>query len=634
LSLTAGLAGLFVVTLSGTGQAGAATTPSHAAKGSLRACINSTFSGSTNVTISGPGVAMTVPLATSGSAPKACSATYKVPAGNYTLTQASQPNYTLSSVKVSPNYAAQNISLPNRSAVAGVTAGSTTKVSFADLANPSDPPPPAGTGYIEVCKFAADNYVAGTVNISINDGTNTIQQTLPVGECTGPLQVNAGNVSVTETAPYPYYLKTATTIPSGNLVSISGSTVVVTVNSSPDSGSETRLNLYNATQMAYFKVCKTLTANSGDLTSAPNNTFTFDPYYQLAGSGSWQALPKVSVTVLTTGTQYCVVDPYTLPLGTLVKITEEQPDAVTLVGVSISPASQDAGTTNTQALFKIGPNASSTVAATFTNEAMGTIEICKLIDDSNWNSKWQAGQGNPNSPYNGTVFYFSVNGGSYISVAAGQCSAPISVPAGTATVFEAPTPNFSFEKYIAVGPDNSSRIASGSSSTSNPVTVNVPFGGVGNETLVTAINRVNTGQIKVCKINNGPSVGVYAFTFHTTWTSMGMQYTKDDTLRPMQAGVAGEVCSGLSAPIPVIQPNGMATSFTTTEGASPYVHDQYGNPTVEPTSIVYSGNGQVLEIRAWQQGDTILQDGTYHGTATVGQGVNVFTFTNSLVLDP
>ena len=358
--------------------------------------------------------------------------------------------------------------------------------------------------------------------------------------------------------------------------------------------------------------------------------FKFDPSYELAGSSSFVALPAVSVEVLSTGTAYCVLDPYALPLGTLVKITEEGMDNVALRGVTVLPASQDAGSTSTTAMLRIGPNPNSIVTATFTNEALGTIEICKVMDDSVWMG--DQGRNNWDSPYNGTPFQFQVNGGAPFTVLAGQCSGPITVSAGKATVYELTTPNFTFVRYTAVGPDGSSRIAAGSKKSDNPITVKVPYGGIGNETLVTAVNRVNTGQIKVCKINNGPSVGVYSFKFQTTYTSLGVAYTKNDTLHPTQAGVP--VCSGLTRPIPVVQPNGQPTTFTTTEGPSPYIHDQFGNPTVEPTSIVYGGNGQVIEIRAWQQGDTIAQDGTYHGTATVGQGINVFTFTNSLVLDP
>jgi hypothetical protein len=486
------------------------------------------------------------------------------------------------------------------------------------------------TGYIEVCKLAADAFVKGAFKVSINDGSSTINATIPVGQCTEPLLVAAGNVTVTETPSAPYYLKTVQTSPSNALVSLNGNAAVVTVVPSSDSSTETGVFLYNATNTGRFKVCKRLTANSGDLISTGHNVFKFDPSYQLAGSSSFAALPTVSVQVLSTGDAYCVLDPYPLPLGTLVKITEEGTDNVALRGVSVQPASQDAGSTSTTAMLRIGPNSNGVVTATFTNEALGTIEICKILDDH----VWMGGQrgGSWDSPYNGTPFQFQVNGGAPFTVLAGQCSGPITVSAGTATVFELATPNFTFQRYTAVGPDGTTRIARGSHGVDNPITVNVPFGGVGNETLVTAINHVNTGQIKVCKINNGPSVGVYSFTFKTTYTNQGVMYTKNDTLHPTEAGVP--VCSGLTRPIPVVQPNGQPTTFTTTEGPSPYIHDEFGNPTVEPTSIVYGGNGQVIEIRAWQQGDTIAQDGTYHGTATLGQGINVFTFTNSLVLDP
>jgi hypothetical protein len=489
---------------------------------------------------------------------------------------------------------------------------------------------PSSTGYIEVCKFAADSFVKGAFTVSINDGHSTITATIPVGQCTAPLEVAAGSVTVTESPSAPYYLKTVQTYPSNALVSFSGNTAVVTVTASPDSSTETAVFLYNATHTGLFKVCKTLTGNSGDLITNGQNVFKFDPSYQLAGSSSFVSLPTVSVQVLSTGTAYCVLDPYALPLGTLVKITEEGMDNVTLRGVTVQPASQDAGSTSTTAMLRIGPNPNGIVTATFTNEAMGTIEICKILDDHLWMGG--PGGGSWDSPYNGTPFQFSVNGGAPFTVLAGECSGPITVPAGTATVQELATPNFTFVRFLAVGPDGTSRIAGGSHKTDNPVKVKVPYGGVGNETLVTAVNRVNTGQIKVCKINNGPSVGVYSFKFQTQYSNQGNTYTKNDVLHPTQAGVP--VCSGLTKQIPVIQPNGQPTTFTTTEGPSPYIHDQNGNPTVEPTSIVYGGNGQVIEIRAWQQGDTIAQDGTYHGTATVGQGINVFTFTNSLVLDP
>ena len=216
-------------------------------------------------------------------------------------------------------------------------------------------PPPTSTGYIEVCKFAGSAFVSGAFHVAINDGHSTINATIPLGQCTAPLQVAAGNVSVTETPVAPYYLANVITTPASALVSVSGNSAVVTVAQSNDSSTETEVDLYNAAYMGKFKVCKILTSNSGDLITSGNNVFTFNPSYELAGSNTFVTLPAVSVQVLSTGTAYCVLDQNALPLGTLVKITEQGVDNVQLQGVSVQPASQDAGSTSTTAYLRIGP---------------------------------------------------------------------------------------------------------------------------------------------------------------------------------------------------------------------------------------------------------------------------------------
>jgi hypothetical protein len=50
--------------------------------------------------------------------------------------------------------------------------------------------------------------------------------------------------------------------------------------------------------------------------------------------------------------------------------------------------------------------------------------------------------------------------------------------------------------------------------------------------------------------------------------------------------------------------------------------------------VTYGGNGSLVDSKVFQAGDTSAQDGTYFGTASLGQGVNVMTFTNSFVIDP
>ena len=113
------------------------------------------------------------------------------------------------------------------------------------------------------------------------------------------------------------------------------------------------------------------------------------------------------------------------------------------------------------------------------------------------------------------TFQFSVNSGAPISVHAGQCSPPIAVPAGTATVYELGKTNFHLVSVTPSAPVG--RFVSGT----NPVTVSVPFGGVENETVVTFTNAVNTGQFKICKVSSEPTLQGVPFNFTYSYTVNG-----------------------------------------------------------------------------------------------------------------
>jgi hypothetical protein len=205
-----------------------------------------------------------------------------------------------------------------------------------------------------------------------------------------------------------------------------------------------------------------------------------------------------------------------------------------------------------------------------------------------------------------------VNGSITVTVLGGACSPAIAVPAGTATVLEQSTLNFHLVGIpTAVGPDGSNRLISGT----NPITVSVPFGGVGNETLVTFTNAVNTGQFKICKTttatSDGSGVLLGGLTFNYEY-----QYSVDGVLTDAftslqipagsQSGVI--VCTGLFGPIPVEQFNGLPVTIGVQEAAFPGVHI---------LSITYAGNGA-------------LQTGVTANPAffTLGQGVNILTFDN------
>jgi hypothetical protein len=629
---------------------------------------------------------------------RVCSAKLTVAKGHYKVTQSKASNVSVLNIKATPTSSIKSLNLASGKIKVGVAAGGSSKVVYVnqvsgssatsypspspspDPSSPppspspspspttSPPPPPGSDGFIEVCKRAADWWVEGNVNITITDGAFSTTQIVPVGQCTGPLQVPAGQATVTEVAPSPYYLSSVKVTPAADLVStnLAASSTTVTVVPSSDNGVETYVQLYNSTHLGYFKVCKMITNNSGDLITAGDNTFEFHLTYQFPGEsqatvtaadGQYGAPPEwVYVTVPQTGVMSCTPINKGLPVGTIVTVTESTgPDGVPntqLTGVSVQPASQSDGSTDSSVTLIISGSPTPT-AAEFTDEALGTIEICKQMDDSNWYPKWQPYDDSPSiivpgkgegSPYDGTPFYFAINGDTAheITVDAGECSRPIQVPAGTATILEdlTQTPNFHFDSFTATGPDGSSRLLT--SGTANPITVSVPWGGttdqgVGNETLVTATNSVNTGQIKVCKLlGPGTPFGPdKSYDFETKWQIGDHHFMQDVTLTPTGDGPDGEVCGFLTGPIPVVDGKGDPIEFTTTECSIAVIYTDGGVPVpgaVEPTDVTYSGNGQYVSSAVYDP--TTNPNGPFYLTADLGQGVNVVTFTNSLTLDP
>ncbi len=98
------------------------------------------------------------------------------------------------------------------------------------------------------------------------------------------------------------------------------------------------------------------------------------------------------------------------------------------------------------------------------------------------------------------TFNFSVNGGASFPVMAepapGLCSQPFQVPAGTATIQELETnPNFFLKSATAEGYPEGNALISGPTS-NGTITVSVPFGGVGNETVATFTDAVSNGSVQ------------------------------------------------------------------------------------------------------------------------------------------
>jgi len=539
---------------------------------------------------------------------------------------------TLSSIAVSPASAKVSSSLKTESVTLRLAAGRSATVKFDNsklvvvLPNPtpvtppptnggpSSPPPsgppvvnsdPAapGNGYIEVCKTAVDRMVEGTFAFTITpaSGTVTDLSLTPVyGQnqseaCSGPIPVAAGTVTVSEATYGPgYWLAGVTASPTGDLVSVDLATQ--TANLTVTAGFETTADFADATQLNTIKVCKVLANNLGSLAGTTFNysvgwTFTppaalYPPVLSYSGSAT-VAVVAVAAAAAPLG-EACSIVPAAIPAGSVVTVNELAGDPnrgpfVTVSNVSIVPSTFDAATSATPATEAVlTVPADGYADAVFTNLPMGFIEVCKNFDPRRWN--------NPDN-----VATFTVNGGAPFTVQGGNCSAPIEVPAGagTATVDETIGANYYLENISASavvlgqGPTNELVTAP----TVNPAVVNVPYGNVGNETVVTYLNGVDPTSFKICAVEPA-NTSSQTVSFNWSYTSdlrdlaldpnVYQQPSFDLTIPASDPG--GVVCSTVIDGPPLVDPWGDPYVLTFTETS-------ITDPTATVTGISYLGNG-------------------------------------------
>jgi hypothetical protein len=440
-------------------------------------------------------------------------------------------------------------------------------------------------GWLEICKYSSDGYVSGRFSFSVTDaaGLSYGPYSVLVGQCTPAIQVTAGAATITEAAQAPYFLSTVNVVPSVNFISdnLTNGTVSVNVVAGASSN-ETAVAFYNGTELGYIKVCKDLDSANSD--ALAGTTFVFNWSAALSTGGIQTGTTDVVANTFEQGPACVFINNgQGLPLGSIVTFKEVgQPNVDNL---SATQTVTVPGTWSAD-----GTPGNNITSVTFTNQAEGTIEICK---DGNQDVV-QTGK-NP--------FSFVINGSIDITVNAGQCSNAIAVPAGTATVDELPSLNYHLVSVTATGPYLDNRLLSGT----NPITVSVPFGGVGNETLVTYTNAANTGQFKICKttVLSEPFIG--STTFNFTW-----YYTLDGVYTSGTVGLEPGQCSALSANIPVVDSSGNPVPVFVTEGYNPL--------TVE-TSETLQGNGTNFVAN--------LNAGAY-SSFDIGAGTNIVTYNNEL----
>lgn len=540
-------------------------------------------------------------------------------------------NYrSVSSISVSPAAARVSTSVHTASATVRLASHGAATVKFVNAKVVTKVVSKSGalqtTGTVEICKYAADNWVEGSFPFTVTSGGAT-QTVAPVnvGGCSTEYTVTAGTVTVTEGDVYPYQIvPSETTTTSGSLPigSINSATGVITLTVNPDQN--LTLLVTDGTTLNYYKACKVLSNSQGSLTGDTfwfNSTWTFQPPTEpagtvITGSGTQSVIatvPNVSECSGLIGA----------PAGSIVTMNEAPfPDVlVTSVVVFGASSNTSSGSTAMFGLENTPATAGAVTSATFTNEPQGYIEVCKDFAPSTYDTIFSA--------------EFTVNGGTPFWVSGGDCSAPIEVPAGTASVTEMVPNDFYVSGVTTVSASDplGARLLSGA--TANPASVTVPYGGVGNETVVTFTNSPAQTQFKICKqeTSSDANLAGATFTFTYSWDdsadSMSGSGSVDLTIAtPTASNPTGLVCSGLFWGPPAITSTGYSAGSKYYPGVN-ITETSTDIPGVEVTSIGYQGNG--LLIYDSTDGGTkpvLVTGGSAASCIDPGAGINVVTYTN------
>jgi len=448
----------------------------------------------------------------------------------------------------------------------------------------NEPIGPPQTGLLEICKDAGDGFITGTYQYSIQDGNQTYQASVDVGQCTAPINhgIPAGTVTITETIPANQsltnvFLGLNSAGQLGTVTKLNGTAVVVVPVA--DSG-DVQVHFVNSTNVTQLKVCKFLPAGSEAL---QKTRFTFDVSDdQFAPGTSYTtsvSVPAGASSACTIVTSNGVVVAF--PIGSKASVTERNTRPFVDAGSGL-------GQPDTESVrIAAGIN-----QINFTNVAYGQLEICKYIVSSD--------------PDYGNTFTFtyqntadrSVKG--TVTTTSGTCSFPRPVPAGTYTVTEdlskmnvtvggVTLPIYSFVGSDARGPNGESRCVPPATypqpgppnapapppgtGCGNPLTVTVPFINPTDpstgETQISFWNQLNRTSFKICKAidsHASAALGSLDYTFTATSTVNGVKatygpYTTNHLLGYPQ-------CSGLMGNIPFANADGSPTTITVTETTS------------------------------------------------------------------
>lgn len=553
--------------------------------------------------------------------PGQCGNTYSFPTGTQMLVeQGASPGVGINPLTAVPTFSASNGSPINGAvptidlvAVHLVNAGATV------LTITDNTPKPNGWGTLELCKTAGDNFVTGSYNFTLTGPAGTPPSASVIaGQCDEITVPASSPITVTEAVSFPYAMTSASAIPPTALLSSDNDTQTAVVTVPPNSDST--LFITNSTLEGYAKICKTLDRSQDNVLAG--QTFTFDVSATFNGAPISGVPSTVPVIAGDYGTTTCAFlsnshGPILLPLGSVVTASEVVPSGASFqpVGTSISPSNLNDGSTTGTAVFYVGNyagsgsgnlGAGSVTQATFTNEALGYVEVCKTSDGIN-----------PINP--GTPFNFTIGGvAGTITVPVGLCSLGYQLPVGTTTITETATPHIS----------TTWSDTEGETGTGDTATVTVPYN---TENIVYFDNEINTGQLKICKIQTSSDAGLQNSTFDLSYSytlngTVVSNASSPDMLKP------GQCAQPIT--VPVLNGNLTPVQISITEGTT-----TIPDVAVEPADGATSGITVVGP-------DTVVSQPTYPwpvstpgGTpATIVvnslEGITNVTFTNGIDIPP
>jgi hypothetical protein len=235
-----------------------------------------------------------------------------------------------------------------------------------------------------------------------------------------------------------------------------------------------------------------------------------------------------------------------------------------VTATTISPSNLDNGSTPGRAVFFVGNSGTSgagnlgagtVTQATFTNEGLGRIKLCKTS----------------NTITTGTVFNFTVGDG-VGPVSAGVnsfCSLSFTLPVGPVSISETPVAHVS-----TTWSDTQNESGKGTTAT-----VTVPFN---DENQVTFDNEINTGKLEVCKQQISPEEHILDnVSFNLTYSWTGGPAPVTVSLKPGQ-------CTN-SVTVPTLTPTLSPVQITVFEGTVPFYYVNLENVTMQgPDTVLQS----------------------------------------------